>query len=101
MENGRKNCRLDPSSGVMVCVDPEICEAPAAWVCADRGPMSCTCQLLPAKPPVQGPLCTASLVYPASTPAAVSLVPMEPWCEAAGVELAIAVLLARLLGAPR
>lgn len=80
-----------------VIVDPEMCFAPAQWVCSKNGPVQCQCVVVPTKDP--GRLCTASIVYGVNTPENPQLVPMELHCDAAGVELAIAVMLSRLLGA--
>lgn len=45
--------------------------------------------------------CQVSIVYAQDRPHEPQLLPMGPWCDAAGMELAVAVMLARLLGAPR
>ena len=90
-------CR--PHGDQVLCIDPPQCFAPARWVCAPRGTISCTCELPPPTLAVQSRP-GASVVYGVNTPSNPALNPMEPWCDAAGVELALAVMLARLLGAP-
>lgn len=90
-----------PHGDQVVCIDPPMCFKPAVWVCNPNSlTVSCVCEL---PPPTQAPgrLCTASVVYGVNTPGNPALNPMEPHCDAAGVELALAVMLARLLGAPR
>lgn len=52
----------------------------------------CTCQQ-----PVMA--CEVRITYPQNDPNAISIAPMGPWCDAAGIELAVAVALAKLLGA--
>lgn len=43
--------------------------------------------------------CEVRIQYPQADPANVSVGPMGAWCDAAGMELAVAIALARLLGA--
>lgn len=94
MENEKGGCTIvDPSSGLARCVDPPMCFRPAQWVCAEVGTVSCQCVVVPRLD--AGRLCTASIVYGVNTPANPSLVPMEAHCSAAGVEIALAVMLAR------
>lgn len=96
MEN-QKICYPGPT-GEVICSDPLICGKPRQWVCdPNSATVSCRCEQVFTQVP--GKLCTASIVYGANTPATPWLVPMEAHCDAAGVELAIAVMLARLLGA--
>lgn len=79
-------------SGQILCVDPPQCFAPARWVCATQGTVSCVCEL-PAPTLAPGKLCTASIVYGVNTPSTAYLVPMEPHCDAAGIEIAISVII--------
>lgn len=83
------------AGGESLCiVPPTSCKPGQVQICTDS--FRCTCV---AGDQVR--LCTASIAYPAGQPAAAWLVPMEPHCDGAGAELAIAVILARLLGQPR
>lgn len=83
----------NPVGDQIVCVDPPQCFAPARWVCAERGPVSCQCVVVPTIDP--GRPCTASVTYGVNTPSNPTLVPMEAHCSAAGVEIALMVMLAR------
>lgn len=93
-------CQSD--GGEIICIDPPMCFKPAQWVCNPNSvTVSCVCSLPPPiYSPPPGRLCTASIVYGVNTPANPALVPMQAHCDAAGLELALAVMLARLLGAP-
>lgn len=93
-----KICYPGPT-GDLVCSDPLLCEKPKQWICSPNGVQSCRCEQVFTQDP--GKLCTASIVYGVNTPANPYLVPMEAHCDAAGLELAVAVMLSRLLGAPR
>ena len=43
--------------------------------------------------------CEVRITYPQNDPASPTVAPMGPWCDAAGMELAVAIALAKLLGA--
>lgn len=73
-----------------------VCAPPAVEVCEPAPSTVCFC----ATPVPKPPLCTVSFVYSKSDPGSVYLAASEPHCDQAGMELAIAILLARLLGAP-
>jgi hypothetical protein len=51
-------------------------------------------------PPISAMACEARITYPQGDPSNATMQPMGPWCDAAGVELAVAVMLAKLLGSP-
>lgn len=74
-------------------VPPAPCKLPQVQVCTSA--FRCSCEA-----PERARPCTASITYPVGQPAAARLQPIEPWCDAAGAELAIARILSRQLGAP-
>lgn len=79
-----------------VIVDPQICRPPKQWVCDPHSQLiSCQCEQVYTQYP--GRQCTASVVFGEFTPYNPVLVPMEPHCTAAGVEVALAVMLARCM----
>jgi hypothetical protein len=99
-----------PHGDQVLCIDPPMCFKPAQWVCAANGPISCQCEVPPPvfSPPIFTPrdqipvgelVCEVRMQYPVSDPAAPTVMAMGPWCDAAGAELAIAIMLARMLGA--
>lgn len=74
-------------------------------VCATPDPR---CQLAdfpdcPGRPaprtPVAAMICEIRIQYTQGDPANPMIAAMGPWCDSAGTELAVAVMLARLLGA--
>ena len=78
--------------GQLLCtVPPAPCKSPQVQVCTSS--LRCTCEA-----PANARPCTASITYPVGQPAAARLQPMEPWCDAAGAELAIGKALARMMG---
>lgn len=86
------NCRCQnaPSNPVM-----PACPAGTAPVCTA---LKCQCEALPAQA-AAGVICEVRVVFPGGDPSAAQLV-TYPGCAGAGMELAIAVVLAKLLGAP-
>lgn len=74
---------------------PPVCTAPEVVFCYPGG--SCVC-VLPLPPPPRA--CTVTIIYPDVAPSQVQISKSPDGCDAAGVELAVAVALARLLGAP-
>lgn len=78
------------------------CELPKVKVCKPRTPPEPVCQCeTPTPPPVTAMACQVSIIYPQNDPANPSVLPMGSWCDGAGAELAVAVVLARMLGGPR
>lgn len=92
-----KACTLNPATGMIICIDPPgiFCDPPRVRVCSPSAPTLCQCQLVA---PVQQ--CTLTITYLEPNPSAPTLVTPAPGCDGAGAELALAVILARLLGAP-
>lgn len=91
----RKSCTVHPVTGQIVCNDPIFCEPPAIYTCSPSAPTLCQCFV---PPPVEG--CVLTITYAKEHPALPTLTSQNPSCDAAGMELALAVVLARLLGAP-
>lgn len=79
----------DTGHGTTLCVDPPTCEPPAEL--ADDG----RCIVVPALRE-----CRVLVRYAASKPAQAIFEEPARGCDRAGMELALAALLARLLGAP-
>lgn len=89
------------------CIPGLIWKGPVpggACACPDDGVLAgivdgraiCSIPLTPAQPPA-ATMCTAKIVAPVADPNAATLV--TEGCDAASLELALAVILARLLGA--
>lgn len=51
------------------------------------------------QPPISSMACEVRIQYAQGDPTNPAIGQLGPWCDAAGVELAVAVMLARLLGA--
>lgn len=98
MDQKHHTAGCQPHGDQILCIDPPQCFKPAQWVCNPHGTLSCRCEVPVTNQP--GRLCTASVVYTEHAPTNPTLVPMEAHCGAAGVEVALAVMLAKLLGAP-
>lgn len=81
-------------NGLWICVDPPFCDSPRVYDPATR-----QCTLPPPKPAVE-PQCRLLVRYAAAKPAQATLDEPARGCDRAGLELALAALLARLLGAP-
>lgn len=79
--------------GTPVCLGPPpiLCESPAVQVC---DAIRCSCQV-----PISAMACQVSIVYRQGDPTTPVLMPMAPYCDGAGAELALAIILARVLGA--
>lgn len=85
--------------GSVVCIDPPFCTPPLTRACDARGD-NCQCVPLPPGPPPRPKMvCEVRIQYVEDAPHAPEVGPMGPWCDGAGAELAVAVILARLLGA--
>lgn len=87
----QKLCILHPDGTVSAC-----CKLPETIVCDPAGSTNCRCAV-----PSTAMACQVSIVYAQDRPHEPQILPMGPWCDAAGMELAVAVALARLLGAPK
>lgn len=74
---------------------PPVCTPPQVAFCETAKP--CVCILTPPPPPRP---CQVTITYSDASPGTPQ-VDASPWCDSAGVELAVAVALARLLGGPR
>jgi hypothetical protein len=95
--------RFDPTlPGGFICSTPieYFCAPDEVHVCAVPGTplIYCPCVKMASQAPAQMQ-CEVRVIYPPNNPAGAQLV-TYPGCEGAGMELAIAVVLARLLGAP-
>jgi hypothetical protein len=86
---------MEPSAAVPKPRFP-LCEPPREVVCVgtSEGPTQCSCAAVP--PPPRD--CIVTITYRDSDPAQPIAV-TDPACDQVGIELAIAVVLARLLGA--
>lgn len=73
-----------------------ICVPPAVRVCPGIG--ACECLVVDPRPTPPPKTCTVSITYPENQPQKPTLQAMD--CDQAGAELAIALILARLLGSP-
>lgn len=73
------------------------CIPPLIWKCEGQLDGSTLCSCSPA-PPRAVQMCQVSIIYNPDIPNAPFMLPMSPGCDAAGVELAVAVMLAKLLG---
>lgn len=78
---------------------PEQCTPPSLPVCTldDGGNLVCRCAATGGPSPVEK--CTVSIVYPEGAPHKAYLAAQD-CTDAASIELALAVVLAKLLGAP-
>lgn len=56
--------------------------------------------IVPPPPPPPAILCQVTISYPQTVPAAPQVSTVTPGCDAAGLELAIVIILGRMLGAP-
>lgn len=88
MSDPRFPCVVNPHAPDN-CTPILACQEPAALSCTARG---CVCQ--PAPPPVEK--CAFTVTYPVNDPGTVLVSAPSDAC-AAGMELAVAALLARLL----
>jgi hypothetical protein len=80
--------------GLEVCaVRPFGCILPEVPVCEPGA--ECACRI-----PVSAMVCEVRIQYAQGEPTKPVIGGAAPWCDAAGIELALAVILARLLGAP-
>lgn len=94
--SGKSSCTIG-SDGLRVCTDV-ICTPPLLWRCTSEG--QCSCQAATQIPTARASMaCEVRILYTVADPAAPQVAPMGEWCDAAGVELAVAVILAKLLGA--
>lgn len=89
------------TDGSLICsTPPELtCAEPFARACDPAAPHVCRCAAT-LQQPASAMACQVSIVYTQERPQDPQLLPMGAWCDAAGMELAVAVILARLLGAP-
>jgi hypothetical protein len=89
-------CYTHPDTGIRHCTTAEACAPGSAW---DQRTQACS------PPPLEALTilgCRVEVIYPASRPQYPTVIVHNSWgCDSAGVELALAVVLARLLGAPR
>lgn len=74
--------------------EPPPLQCPLGWVRACDANGACVCLAPPPR------ACEVVIVYPAGYPAAAQIPPRDAHCDQAGFELALAVILAKLLGAP-
>lgn len=93
-----QSCRLDPTTRFIVCPPAVSCVPPLLWH-TDR------CECPDGSTPSAGPdgpmcgnACTITVSYSAGNPSDATLGPRRQDCDAAGAELAIAVVLAKSLG---
>lgn len=80
---------------------PPACTPPAQLVCIPNAQNVNVCQCATAStpsPPVK--LCTVAMVYNRDNPTGVYIGPLENGCDQAGLEIALAVLLAKILTGP-
>lgn len=86
-----------------------VCPPPQVPTCVVTGPpwpgmpganMVCTCVASVPLPLPTSASCTVSIVYPSDNPGAVYLAAKNSYCDGTGVEIALAVLLAKLLTGP-
>jgi hypothetical protein len=87
-----------PTPEGQVCINPPpiLCEAPSIRVCSPADPDVCRCEI-----PTSAMLCEVRISYAQNDPAHPTVAPMAPYCDGAGVELAIALILAKSLGATK
>jgi hypothetical protein len=87
-----------------------ICAGPPDFFCAeglrrtctdDRDVATCSCSPMSPAPPAPPYTCRLVVDYRQSLPSESAIVSLPPGCDGAALELAIAVLLAKLLGMPR
>ena len=89
-------------------VPPPTCKPPELLLCfpiQGSSPPATACECArtggPSEPPREvGRLCTVAMVYQANNPASVYIGPLEHGCDQAGLEIALAVLLAKILTGP-
>lgn len=67
-----------------------FCDPPLVRVCDLTNPQSCRCEAASA--------CTLTISYPANDPNAVVASPVPAYCDGAGLELAVSIILMRMLG---
>ena len=87
----KRSIACEPPTTPVCVIDPNIPPNPML----PGNNMVCTCA--PAHPVMS---CQVSIIYPQNDPTNTRMLPMGPWCDAAGMRLATAVALARMLGAP-
>jgi hypothetical protein len=73
------------------------CTAPEVLLCEPGGILRCSC-IRPAAPVMA---CEVRIQYPENDPAHPTLMPTASWCDSSGIELALAVILAKSLGATK
>lgn len=91
------SCTFDAGRGMTVCQDVNppkptspSCVPPLIWTCT--APAACACTAPSAT------TCTLTITYANEDPAIPVMAPLPAGCDAASAELAIAVILAKLLG---
>jgi hypothetical protein len=90
-KNDTKFCVNNGSGAVCTAVPPPTCTPPTTLYCDQQG----TCACVQLGPPPRA--CEVSIVYPDGRPDLAQITSSSEYCDGAGVELALAMALARIL----